>query len=518
LYTIKSVKYFFSIDPYNFLDTVRLQRRIRHPENISHNYKSTKMEKHYKLKNILSEIIGNIKKQDFLVYFRKISIIDITDNSVVFGTVSSFMKDNLEAKFHSVVLEASKKELWDKITNISFKVDGEIDNPSNTNAVDCQKFLKENHKTSKLAEKESRSSVTAGAKVAANANARYSLSNFIVGADNQLAYSACEAVTKNPWKSYNPLYIYGDVWLGKTHLLQATWNEILKKYRDKKVAYTTADKFITEYVTAVKKRNVERMRERFRDIDVLVIDDVQFLSKKEQTQNELYNIFNILYDSNKQIIISGDRAPKELTELEPRLRSRFEWWITVDIGKPDFETRLAIIQEKAREKEFMIPHDVAEFIAANVTENVRELEWVLNQMIAEYELTGNTPSLTRIAQKLQKLSFTTDLLWESKRAEKRTTSTIKSYEDILDAVSRHFGIEKEGILWENRKKEFMLPRQVGMYLLKTKMNYTYERIGNIFNGRNHASVLYSCNKLDKLLKKDKTLLYEVNAIKDQVGI
>lgn len=231
-----------------------------------------------------------------------------------------------------------------------------------------------------------------------------------MGADNQLAYSACEAVTKNPGKSYNPLYIYGDVGLGKTHLLQATGNEILKKYKDKKVAYTTADKFITEYVTAVKKRNVERMRERFKDIDVLVIDDVQFLSKKEQTQNELYNIFNILYDGNKQIIISGDRAPKELTELEPRLRSRFEWGITVDIGRPDFETRLAIIQEKAREKEFMIPQDVAEFIAANVVENVRELEGVLNQMIAEYELTGNTPSLTRIAQKLQKLSFTTDLL------------------------------------------------------------------------------------------------------------
>lgn len=218
------------------------------------------------------------------------------------------------------------------------------------------------------------------------------------------------------------------------------------KYKDKKVAYTTADKFITEYVNAVKKRNVERFLDKFRNIDVLVIDDVQFLAKKEQTQNELYNIFNILYDANKQIIISGDRAPKELTELEPRLRSRFEWGITVDIGKPDFETRLAIIQEKARAKEFMIPQDVAEFIAANVTENVRELEGVLNQMIAEYELTGNTPSLTRIAQKLQKLSFTTDLLGESKRAERRTTTTIKSYEDIIDAVSAHFGIEKEGIL------------------------------------------------------------------------
>lgn len=476
------------------------------------------MEKHYKLKNILTAIIESVKKQDFLVYFRKISIIDIGESNIVFGTVSSFMKDNLEAKFYKTVLEATQKELWENILTVDFIVDNTIDNPSNTNAIDCQEFYKEFQKTSKQTDKKARNTV-GPIEQRAWSHIRYTLWNFVVGADNQLAYSACEAVTKNPGKSYNPLYIYGDVGLGKTHLLQATGNEILKKFKDKKVAYTTADKFITEYVTAVKKRNVEKMREKFREIDVLVIDDVQFLSKKEQTQNELYNIFNLLYDSNKQIIISGDRAPKELTELEPRLRSRFEWGITVDIGKPDFETRLAIIQEKAREKEFMIPHDVAEFIAANVTENVRELEGVLNQMIAEYELTGNTPSLTRIAQKLQKLSFTNDLLGESRHAEKRKiTTTIKSYEDIIDAVSRHFGIEKEGILGDNRKKEFMIPRQVSMYLLKTKMNYTYERIGNIFNGRNHASVLYSCNKLEKIIKKDKNLLYEVNAIKDGIGI
>jgi chromosomal replication initiator protein len=287
--------------------------------------------------------------------------------------------------------------------------------------------------------------------------------------------------------------------------------------KDKKVVYSTADKFITEYVTAVKKRNVEKMRQKYREMDVLILDDVQFLSKKEQTQNELYNVFNLLYDANKQIIISGDRVPKELTELEPRLRSRFEWGITVDIGKPDYETRLAIIQEKSREREFLIPQDVAEFIAANVTENVRELEGVLNQMIAEYELTGNTPTLERIASKLQKLSYTKDLLGEG-RLPRAHKTTIRSYEDIIDAVSKHFGIEKEGILGENRKKEFMIPRQVSMYLLKTKMNYTYERIGNIFSGRNHASVLYSCNKLEKIIKKDKNLLYEVNAIKDGIGI
>jgi chromosomal replication initiator protein len=348
-------------------------------------------------------------------------------------------------------------------------------------------------------------------------NSRYSLSNFIVWPDSQLAYSACEAVSKNPWKSYNPLYIYGDVWLGKTHLLQATWNQIFSKFKGKKVVYTTADKFISEYVAAVKKRKVEALRAKFKDIDILIIDDVQFLAKKEQTQNELYNIFNLLYDNNKQIIISWDRAPKELENLEPRLRSRFEWGITVDIGKPDYETRLAILQEKAREKEFMIPQDVAEFIATNVTENIRELEWILNQLIAEYELTNMLPELSKIAAKLKKLSFTTDILWASKK-EKDTRIQIKSYEDIIDAVSSHFGIEKEGILWPKRKKEFMIPRQVAMYLLKTKMHYTFERIGNIFDWRNHAAVLYSCNKLEKLIKKDDNLLHELNRIRDTIWL
>ena len=204
-----------------------------------------------------------------------------------------------------------------------------------------------------------------------------------------------------------------------------------------------------------------------------------------------------------------------LTELEPRLRSRFEWWITVDIWKPDFETRLAILQEKAREREFMIPQDVAEFIAANVVENVRELEWVLNQMIAEYELTWNSPSLLRISAQLKKLSFTTDLLGSSKTKER---TTIKSYEDIISAVSNHFWIEREWILWENRRKEFMIPRQITMYLLKTKMNYTYERIWNIFSWRNHASVLYSCNKLKQIITKDQSLLQEVNRIRDSIWL
>lgn len=424
------------------------------------------------------------------------------------------MKDNLEAKFKKVILESAQKEN-PSIQSINFTIDSSIDNPSNPHVIDCMKFYKETTtKSSKNTVNSDHFDEPAGSTK--SVNERYSLSNFIVWSDNQLAYSACEAVSKNPGKSYNPLYIYGDVGLGKTHLLQWTGNEILKKYKDKKVVYTTADKFITDYVGSVKKRSVEKMRQKYREVDVLIIDDVQFLANKEQTQNEMYNIFNLLYDSNKQIIISGDRPPRELTELEPRLRSRFEWGITVDIGKPDYETRLAILQEKAREREFLLPHDVAEFIAANVTENVREIEGILNQIIAEYELDGHTPNLNKVAAKLKKLSFTSDILWSSRGIAK--TSTIKSYEDILDAVSKHFGIEKEGIVGENRKKEFMIPRQVAMYLLKTKMNYTYERIGNIFSGRNHAAVLYSCNKLEKIIKKDRSLLNEINIIREGMWI
>ena len=473
------------------------------------------MEKHYKLKNIIINLIGDIKKQNFLVYFRKITILEITDSKIIFWVVSTFMKDNIEAKFYDIMLKSSKKEN-PTIKRIEFKIDADIENPSNKNVIDCTSFYKENSKSKKNnVSVDFNTSKTILNTNNVNVNERYTLQNFIVWSDNQLAFSACDAVCKNPWKSYNPLYIYGDVWLGKTHLLQATWNLINKKFKWKNVVYTTADKFITEYVTSVKKRSIERLRLKYKEMDVLIIDDVQFLAKKEQTQNELYNIFNILYDANKQIIISWDRAPKELTALEPRLRSRFEWGITVDIWKPDFETRLAILQEKAREREFMIPQDVAEFIAANVTENVRELEWVLNQMIAEYELTWNTPTLSRISIQLKKLSFTTDILGSGKDVWR---TNIKSYEDIIDSVSKYFWIEKEWILWQNRKKEFMIPRQVTMYLLKTKMHYTYERIWNIFSGRNHASVLYSCNKLEKLIKNNQSLLQDLNTIRDGIWL
>lgn len=468
------------------------------------------------LESILNNVIAWIKKQDFLIYFRLLSIVNISEDMVTFGVQSKFMQWNLMAKFYDLIKDSTQKILPD-IKDISFEIDADIENPNNPNKIDCSSYYKKFGKTKKTVTNAKKDTYfTTPAQNNKDKNSRYTMQNYIVWPSNQLAYSAAEAVIRNPGKSYNPLYIYGEVWLGKTHLLQAMWNDIYRKYKDKDVRYMTADKFISEYVAAVKKKWVEKLRKKYAEADVIIIDDVQFLSKKEQTQNELYNIFNILYDDQKQIIISWDRAPKELTQLEPRLQSRFEWGIIVDIWRPDFETRLAILQEKAREREFLIPHDVAEFIAANVTDSIRELEWVLNQMVAEYELNNSVPTLEKVAKKLKKLKFTNDILWEVK--EKKQKASIKSYEDVIDAVSKHFWIEKEGILWEWRKKEFMIPRQVAMYLLKTKMHYTYERIWNIFSWRNHAAVLYSCNKLDKILKTDKDLLYEINVLREGIWL
>lgn len=471
------------------------------------------MKKFFHLRNILTTLIDDIRKQDFLLYFKKMTILEVKNNVVVYWVVSEFMKWNLMVKFYKNIKDATISE-FPEVTSIEFEVDPNIDNPSNEDVVNCLSFFKDLNSKKKAVQ------ATKNGEIEVSENkelksSKYTLSNFIVWPDNQLAHSACQAVVKKPGKAYNPVYIYGDVWLWKTHLLQATWNEISRKTKDTKVLYTTADKFLNEYVWAVKKRSIEKLRAKYKDCDTLIIDDVQFLENKKQTQNELYNIFNLLYDANKQIILSWDRAPRELTELEPRLRSRFEWGITIDIWKPDFETRLAILQEKARQKEFILKQDVCEFIAANVTENVRELEWILNQLVVEFELSWMPPSLDRVAKKLKQLSYTDDILGQPKR---EWELKIKSFEDLIDVVSNHYWIEKELILGEKRKKEFMMPRQIAMYLLKNKMHYTYERIGTIFANRNHASVLYSCKKLEELLKKDRDVLNEVNEIREKIGL
>jgi len=395
------------------------------------------------LRSIIQQVALSVRAQDFLTYFKKISLLHADESVVIFGVVSSFMRDNLSQKFFEEVKTATQK-LCPTIQTIEFQVDKDIDNPSNGSVIDCQKEYKE------LLGKKKKEDGTPGIEMVEGIASRqiqekYRLDNFIVGQCNQLPYAACEAVSRKPGSAYNPLYIYGDVGLGKTHLLQGTGNAIKKRFKDKKVVYTTADRFLREYVSSVQKRTVDRLREKYQNIDVLLIDDVQFLVSKKQTQEELYNIFNLMYDNNKQIILSGDRPPRELTELEPRLRSRCEWGIIVDVSAPDFETRLAILQEKARGREFIIQQDVAEFIAKNSGSNVREIEGILNQIIAEYELHQTPPTMENVARKMNKLSITDSIVGGNSNFPAAQTR-IKSYDELLQAIADHFGIEKKALI------------------------------------------------------------------------
>lgn len=455
-----------------------------------------------------------IRRQDFLTYFKKFSLMGASDTMVAIGVPSTFLKDNLSKKFYDDIKTAIKEQL-PTLEVVDFIVDDRMDIRPDSEVIDCRVMLKKQEKQTKKEQVQWVEMVSGiNSRIISD---RYQLSNFIVWSSTQLAHAACEAVARNPGSAYNPLYLYGNVGLGKTHLLQATANAIRSKHKNLRVVYMTADKFITDYVAAVKTKTVEKLLNRYREVDVLALDDVQFLAGKTQTQVELYNIFNILYEAGKQIILSGDRPPKELSELEPRLQSRFEWGITVDIWSPDYETRLAILQEKARAKEFLLPQDVAEFIAENVTENIREIEGILNQVIAEYELRGTAPTIENVAMRLSKLSIAS-LTTSTTTSRSLRSNTSCSYEDLIQTVSLHFGVEIRTLLSEDRRKENMIPRQVAMYLLKNKLNFTYERIGNIFSGRNHTAVMYSCKKLEQVMKKDQQLVHELNIIRDKLWI
>lgn len=465
------------------------------------------------LQSFCQLLVGVIRKQDFLTYFQKISLVQSDGDTLVLGVVSEFIRDNMSFRFWGI-LTSTAKQVWPEVVKIEIVVDKNIENPSYTQVLDCRKVFRGIQSQNLKEKKEQIVSFVQGKE---EFSSRFDLNHFVVWPSNQLAYSACDAVVRKPGVSYNPLFLYSEVGLGKTHLLQWTALEIKKKYPDKKVVYITSDQFVSEYVNAVKERKIDQMRARFRAIDVLLVDDIQFLAGKKGTQEEIYTLFNILYDAGKQIILSSDCPPKELTEIEPRLVSRFEWWIMVDIDVPDFETRLAIIQQKAREREFIVPQEVAEYIAYNLGRNVREIEGILNQMIAEYELDGCMPSIESIGSRFTRLGIKHSEIGGKENGIKNILRSV-SYDEVISAVSDYFWVDQESVLGNSRSRDLMIPRQVAMYLLKNKLRYTYERIWNIFNGREHSAVMYSCKKLELLLKKDQRLMSDIYSLREKLWV
>lgn len=322
-------------------------------------------------------------------------------------------------------------------------------------------------------------------------NPRYTFETFVVGTSNQLAYAASQSIAENPSGSFNPLFIYGGAGLGKTHLIQAVGQKIRTSRPDARVVYMSADNFVTDLITSIRYDRMASFRDRYRTIDALLLDDIQFLAGKERTQQEFFHTFNALYESQKQIVFTSDAPPREMPNLEERLRSRFEWGLIADIQPPDIETKVAIIRKKAEERSIDLPNDVSVFIAERVRSNVRELEGHLNRVAAFASLTGHPIDMDLAKEALR------DLL--SKENKPITP------QEILKIVATHYGLKLSDLKSKSNARPIAYPRQVAMYLCKQLTDLSYPEIGKLFNNKHHSTVIYSVEKIEKLRGEDPSV-------------
>jgi len=338
---------------------------------------------------------------------------------------------------------------------------------------------------------------------AAQLNPRYTFDAFVIGSGNQFAHAACQAVAERPSKAYNPLFLYGGVGMGKTHLMQAIGHEIKRRSPQAAICYTSSEKFTNEMINSLRYDKMISFRDKFRTMDVLLIDDIQFLAQKERTQEEFFHTFNALHESMKQIVIASDRPPKELAEFEDRLRSRFEWGLIADIQPPDLETKVAILQKKAEQERVTLPTDVALFIASNIRSNVRELEGALIRLVAHSSLIGAEITLPYTQQVLKNFI--------DSQARKVTI------ESIQKAVAEQFGLRLVEIKAKNNSRYIVYPRQIAMYLAKHLTEASLPEIGRQFGGKHHTTVLHSVFKIEELRKTDKDLNRLLNKLTEQLG-
>jgi chromosomal replication initiator protein len=338
---------------------------------------------------------------------------------------------------------------------------------------------------------------------AAQLNPRYTFDAFVIGSGNQFAHAACQAVAERPSKAYNPLFLYGGTGMGKTHLMQAIGHEIKRRTPQSAICYVSSEKFTNEMINSLRYDKMISFRDKFRTMDVLLIDDIQFLAQKERTQEEFFHTFNALHESMKQIVIASDRPPKELAEFEDRLRSRFEWGLIADIQPPDLETKVAILQKKAEQERVTLPVDVALFIASNIRSNVRELEGALIRLVAHSSLIGATITLPYTQQVLKNFI--------DSQARKVTI------ESIQKAVAEQFGLRLVEIKSKNNSRSIVYPRQIAMYLAKHLTEASLPEIGRQFGGKHHTTVLHSVDKIEELRKTDKDLNRLLNKMTEQLG-
>ena len=459
-------------------------------------------------KAALGQLELKVSQGNFLTWFKSTKIQKRDKDRVVVETPSAFTYEWLSKKYRESILE-TLRSLDPSVKGVEFVIGS---------ATIQQRAIKKSfrivaRKTARknpvvVVEKglqptsESPTDIRAR-RLAKTLNPKYVFSTYVVGPSNEIALAACRAVAVKPGSAYNPLFIYGGVGLGKTHLLQAIGNEIIQKNPSARVLYVSSEKFINDFVQSIRERKTQTFKQHYRDIDIFIIDDVQFLAGKTKTQEELFHTFNALHSQNIQVILSSDRSPRAIPTFEERLRSRMAGGMTADIKQPDYETRLAIVSNKAEKSGGLFDDDALAYIAKNVQKNVRELEGALNRVIAHCELSSQRATLEYTKKTLVSL------------LEQTQQKTVDS-KSVLEVVSLYYNMSLDDLCGKSRKKEIVRPRQIAMYLLRKENRVSFPTIGEYFGGRDHTTAMHACDKIEKLLEHDEELLQELNFIRERL--
>ena len=438
---------------------------------------------------VLAEMELTLSKANFVMWFKDTFIVKIDDGVVYIGVPSAFIKEWFANKYHKMIFKALR-DASESVRSIEYMIVKS----------EGRKEIEDNER------KKSAFKTASGQELPLNdlyiskednLNPRYTFDNFVIGPFNELAHAAAQAIIKKP-VSYNPLFFYGDTGRGKTHLIQAIGNHLKQSDPNKKVYYITSDKFYQEFASAMQEGKINSFKDKYKKYDVFIMDDIQFLSKKEKTQEELFHLFNHLNDNNKQIIFSSDQHPNYINDLEDRLKSRFVAGMIVDIPEPDYESRSAIIKNKIKSRNIDLNPEIIEFLTANTEGNIRELEGLVNNITCQMELKGRQLELSEIKHLI-------------KDTAKPTKSV--SVKDVLKAISTFYEIDESSITDKTRKKEVVKPRQVAMYILREDYGVSYPSIGQKMGGRDHTTVIHSCEKIKNDIKNSNQLLQEVNQIR-----
>lgn len=442
----------------------------------------------------LGELELSLSRANFTTWFKNTFIAECGEHSIVIGVPNTFTKVWLEKKYHGAILKTLNSIAGSRVTEVIYKVDVRKGAPINT-------FFLKKELEGDLQPEEPH--YDASLETEGGLNKRYVFETFVVGKGNELAFAAFQAAAKDPGRVYNPLFLYGGVGLGKTHLLQALGRAVKEKNPKARVLYVTTEQFTNDYIQAVRNGQAKEFKDNYRNIDVLLIDDIQFISGKEGTQEEFFHTFNALHQANKQIAITSDRPPKSISALEHRLQSRFVWGMTVDISQPDIETRMAILESKCREKNYELTGDIIQFIAASIQNNVRELEGALNKIIAHHQFNNVKPDLSVVRSILSSFS-------------QKPVSTPLTPKRFVTVVADFFSISIDDLTGKRRHKTLVVPRQITMYLMRSMGGLSFPGIGNELGGRDHTTAMHACEKIERELTNNETLRQNVELLKQKL--